>query len=150
MVWASFWRGLGKVFGSQKAIEARKVEKWKIGVSLKRELNFQGSGACFWRPKSITNRIRKRNAFWNTFLLIFTPFWTPKVSTVGSQSDAKNTSGFYAENGQPEVSQPKGDPPLKQRGTTSQGVHETHFFQKIEALACTRRKIDLFDFDLSL
>ena len=33
----------------------------------------------------------------------FGSFWAPKVNTLGSESDMKNMSGFYAQNEQPEV-----------------------------------------------
>ena len=76
----------------------------------------------------------------------FGSVWAPKVNILGSESDMKNMSGFYAENEHPEVSQPQGDPPLNRREARVSGVHETHVFYKIGALACTRSKIDLFRF----
>ena len=76
----------------------------------------------------------------------FGSFCAPKVNILGSESDMKHMSGFYAENEQPEVSQPQGDPPPEQEGGLRHGVHETRFFYKFGALACTRSKIDLFQF----
>ena len=72
-VLASFWRGFGRTFGSQKAIEARKGQKWKIELSCTRELNFQG----LLETKINKPRSRKRSEFRNAFLLNFTPFWIP-------------------------------------------------------------------------
>ena len=48
----------------------------------------------------------------NVYLRGFGSFWVPKVNVLGSESDMKSMSGVYAENEQPEVSQPQGDSPL--------------------------------------
>ena len=57
----------------------------------------------------------------------FGSFWAPKVNILGSESDMKNMSGFYAENEHPEVSQPQGDPPSTEGGLASWRAQNTLF-----------------------
>ena len=80
----------------------------------------------------------------------FGSFCAPNVNILGSESDMKHMSGFYAENEQPEVSQPQGDPHYNKRGAGVMACTKHTFSTKSVLSPAREAKVTFFDFDLSL